>query len=107
MTPPSKVVTKAVKPDYAYIELRCDPKTTDAITWKLVLTTLITRFAGIHGSAIPLDLMWIGEVEDHSEAIIRCPAPNAQLVCAGISGGESDGYRMRLVKTSNWMPMLL
>lgn len=107
MAPPSKVVTKAVEPDYAYLKMRCDPKSTDAITWKLVLTTLITRFAGIHGSAVPLDLMWIGELEDHSEAIVRCPAADAQLVSAGISGGECHGCCVRLIKMSNWMPMLL
>lgn len=106
----SKVNSRGVEPDFAYLKLRCDPQTQEAITWKLILDRSIAKFAGQLGLAIPIDIMYISPKntnDNFSEAIIRCPAQNQKLVSAGVSGATSDEYSVKLVASSNYMNMLL
>lgn len=106
----SKGASRGVEPDYAYLKLRCDPQTQEPITWKLIIDRAIAKFAGQLGLAIPIDIMYISSKNTHhnfSEAIIRCPAQNQQLVSTGVSGAISDEYSVKLVGSSSYLNMLL
>lgn len=97
-----------VRPDSAYLRLRCDPKPLDNVTWNLIVVSALSRFGGIHASAIPVEFVaYIPDFPEHSEAIIRCPNDDADIVSGAVGGAQYEEYSLKVLKCSSYLPFLV
>lgn len=87
-----------IKADWAYLKLRAVPECADELTWRLITSTALSRFAGIAGQAIELDLLKF----DHQTCIVRCPAENLEVVRAALSV-ELDNTVLYVDQTSSFL----
>ena len=90
-----------IKPDWGYLTLEAYPSA-DRLTWKLITYNLLKRYGGASAEAIPLDLL---HANGH-RAVIRVPADKLEFVQGGLNG-EVDDRSVRIVKVSNFLPLLL
>lgn len=97
------------KPDWAYIQLQhlstttfgSSPPEVDGVTAQLHLTAALTSFLGLHGSAIPVDILRL----EKQDVWVRVPADDRTAVMAAAGGWMSnsgDGWRVK--GWSNWKP---
>ncbi|KAI5367716.1 Putative ribonuclease P/MRP protein subunit Pop8 [Septoria linicola] len=97
------------KPDWAYIRLQhlshsaieSSSSDLDGVTAQLHLTAALTSFLGVHGSAVPIDILRL----EHQDVWIRVPADDRAALIAAAGGGMSssgDGWRVK--GWSNWNP---
>jgi ribonuclease P/MRP protein subunit POP8 len=92
-------------PPWSYLHLQhinTDGKSTpdlDTVTAHLHLKASLTQFLGLHGSAVPIDVL---KVED-SDVWIRVPNPDMSAVVAAVGGWvSSNGEGWRIKGSSSW-----
>jgi ribonuclease P/MRP protein subunit POP8 len=104
---PNPVVyeTTIKRPIWAYIHLQhltpaSEEKTSlDAVTAHLHLTASLRTFLGLHGAAIPIDLL---DIQDQ-QVWIRVPADDRQTIIAAVGGwSDSRGHGWRVRGSSAW-----
>ncbi|KAK0253592.1 hypothetical protein B0A54_16978 [Friedmanniomyces endolithicus] len=90
-------------PPWSYIHLQHltahSPATTttallDAVTAHLQITAALTQFLGLHGAAIPIDIL----KTEGAEVWIRVPAEDHSAVLAAVGGwvsGKGEGWRVK------------
>jgi len=93
-------------PPWSYIHLQHltsnSPATTpalDAVTAHLQITAALTQFLGLHGAAIPIDIL----KTEGSEVWIRVPAEDHSALLAAVGGwvsGKGEGWRVK--GSSSW-----
>lgn len=94
------------KPDWSYIQLQhlsssnaSSTQALDGVTAQLHLDAALSTFLGLHGSAIPIDLL---QIEDQ-DIWIRVPADNRAAVIAAAGGWTSkNGEGWRVKAWSHW-----
>jgi ribonuclease P/MRP protein subunit POP8 len=104
-TKPVVYETTIKLPIWAYIHLQHlvpaveENLSLDAVTAHLHLTASLRTFLGLHGAAIPIDVMGIQE----RQVWIRVPADDRQMVIAAVSGwSDSRGHGWRVRGSSSW-----
>ena len=91
-------------PQWAYIHLqhltsKSSPPDLDAVTAHLHLTTALSQFLGLHGAAIPFDILKLNE----QDVWIRLPAEDHSALKAAVGGWVSAGGEGWRVKgCSSW-----
>lgn len=100
-------------PPFSYARLQLHSESTkepqlDALTAKSYITSALTQFLGLTGSAISIDLLKI----DGSECWIRMPREDLSPVIAAlggwirnVEGQENVGWRIR--GSGNWLSTLV
>ncbi|KAK5132476.1 hypothetical protein LTR08_009022 [Meristemomyces frigidus] len=71
----------------------------DAVTAHLQLTAALSQFLGLHGAAIPMDILKL----DGADVWVRVPADDKNAVTAAIGGwisGKGEAWRVK--GTSSW-----
>ncbi|KAK0251360.1 hypothetical protein B0A54_09295 [Friedmanniomyces endolithicus] len=71
----------------------------DAVTAHLQITAALTQFLGLHGAAIPIDIL----KTEGSEVWIRVPAEDHSALLAAVGGwvsGKGEGWRVK--GSSSW-----
>jgi len=97
---------------YAHLQLIMSPHSTDAIdilTFRTHLTSALSRFLGLTGSAIPIDILKV----EANEIWIRVPREDLSSVVAavggwvgvGIDGVMEMGWRVK--STGIWLSTLI
>ncbi|KAM3423418.1 hypothetical protein BST61_g851 [Cercospora zeina] len=86
------------KPDWVYIRLQHlsskTAQTLDGVTAQLHLNAALSAFLGLHGSAIPIDILHLQE----QDVWIRAPAEERAAVIAAVGGwisSSGEGWRVR------------
>ncbi|KAH9843450.1 hypothetical protein Tdes44962_MAKER07394 [Teratosphaeria destructans] len=90
-------------PTWHYVHLRHLPTATspalDPVTTHLHLVQALSRFLGLHGAAVPLDILKL----DGHDVWIRVPAEAREVVVAAVGGWVgSAGEGWRVVGRSSW-----
>lgn len=94
------------KPDWSYIHLQhlsssnaSSTQALDGVTAQLHLNAALSTFLGLHGSAIPIDLLQLKE----QDVWIRVPAEDRAAVIAAAGGWTSkNGEGWRVKGWSHW-----
>lgn len=94
------------KPDWSYIHLQhfsnsnaSSTQALDGVTAQLHLNAALSTFLGLHGSAIPVDLL---QIQDQ-DVWIRVPADDRAAVIAAAGGWTSkNGEGWRIKGWSHW-----
>lgn len=76
-----------------------DAGTLDALTAHLHITAALSQFLGLHGSAIPVDILKL----DGMEVWVRLPREEKSALIAAVGGwvsGAGEGWRVR--GSSSW-----
>ena len=97
-------------PTWAYIQLSviavpasAASTTSDALTVQLQLQSALSSFLGLHGTAIPIDLL---DIQRHT-VWLRVPREDASAVLAALGGWVSkNGQGWAVRKWSCWCPNL-
>ncbi|KAI5848855.1 hypothetical protein BZA05DRAFT_446383 [Tricharina praecox] len=102
--PPEEVTIREHDWTYLNLQILSDPSntttsssSTDILTWRTTLTSALTQFLGITGSAIQIDILHLSG----DEAWLRVPRENAKKFQAAVGGyvgsrdGRSVGFRTR------------
>ncbi|TKA65445.1 hypothetical protein B0A55_10330 [Friedmanniomyces simplex] len=113
-TPKPHILTQFTlrSPPWSYIHLQhltshgppattTTPSSLDALTAHLQLTAALTQFLGLHGAAIPLDILQLRT--ESAELWIRVPAQDRSALLAAVGGcvsGKGEGWRV--VGSSAW-----
>lgn len=86
------------KPEWTYIHLQHISSSTtaslDAVTAHLHLTAALSTYLGLHGTAIPIDILKL----EGREIWIRVPAEDRAALIAAVGGwvsGNGEGWRVR------------
>jgi ribonuclease P/MRP protein subunit POP8 len=97
--------TTIKRPIWAYIHLQHltpaseEKLSLDAVTAHLHLTASLRTFLGMHGAAIPIDLLDI----QGQQVWIRVPADDRQTILAAVGGwSDSRGHGWRVRGSSAW-----
>jgi len=91
-------------PPWQYIHLQHlnsnkSSSTLDAVTAHLHLTAALSQFLGLHGAAIPIDILKV----DGDEVWIRIPQEDRNVLSAAVGGWvSSKGEGWRVKGTSSW-----
>ena len=91
-------------PPWAYVHLQhltsaSKPPMLDAVTAHLHLTSALSQFLGLHGAAIPFDIMKL----EGQEVWIRVPSGDRSALIAAVGGWVSKGGEGWRVKGwSSW-----
>lgn len=112
--PRAQVQTSSVlrHPPWTYLHLSLQPGTSDTLatsidapTVRLHLTAALTQFLGLHGSAIPVDILHLRE----REVWVRIPREDAAGVVAGLSSwvGANGTVGWRVRGRSEWLGRLV
>jgi len=88
---------------YFHLSLYCSPpsleaSTLDAITARTHLTSALRQFLGLHGQAIPVDLMKI----EGQDVWVRVPMEDASAVQAAVSGWTGGDAKFEGGRTVGW-----
>lgn len=95
-----------VKPDSAYLTLRCTPRP-DAVTWQLLIARALTRFGGVHAAAVPVRLVAVREDTAHADAVVKCPHADAEVVAGAVGGATHEQFSVCVLARSDYMPFLV
>lgn len=102
---PSKTQTKNLtltSPPWSYIHLQHhnpSPSTLDALTAHLQIVSALHQFLGLHGAAVPVDVLKL----QSDEVWIRVPAADCKGVVAAVGGWVGRaGEGWRVLGWSNW-----
>jgi len=109
-----EIITRTIKIpafSYAYLELISDPPSKsplDDLTIRSYLTSAFTRFLGLTGAAIPVDILKV----EARECWIRVPREDLSAVIAAVGGwvegNEKTGHvRWRVRRSGNWLGSLV
>lgn len=88
------------KPEWTYIQLRhlsagrrSNAQAIDAVTAHMHLTAALSSFLGMHGAAVPIDILKV----EGQDVWIRVPAGDKSAVLAAVGGwtnSSGDGWRV-------------
>ncbi|KAK4962422.1 hypothetical protein LTR10_000048 [Elasticomyces elasticus] len=106
-TPKNQVLSQLTisDPPWSYLHLQhlisTGPATTnlDAVTAHLQITAALTQFLGLHGAAIPIDIL----KTECAEVWIRIPAQDHSTLLVAVGGwvsGKGEGWRVK--GSSSW-----
>ncbi|KAI5820686.1 hypothetical protein BZA77DRAFT_82837 [Pyronema omphalodes] len=113
LPPPEHVTIREHDWAYAALQMIFDPPykpeidnvswPPDILTWRSMLTSALTQFLGVTGSAISIDILHL----DGDEAWLRIPRVDLMHFKAGVSGyvGFTDGRNVgfRTIGTSEFL----
>ena len=109
---PKSVYSRTVvfkDPEFSFLRVNWDggEASHDLLVWRQYLALALTRSAGVHGSAIHIDILH-HSIEEQS-IIIRTEKRQCHVVWDAISAWEhpSDGVVLRVIKVSDYLTSLL
>jgi ribonuclease P/MRP protein subunit POP8 len=105
-TPKPHILSQLTLSDAPWIYIRLQhltsstqPSDLDAVTAHLHLTTALSQFLGLHGAAIPFDILKL----DGQDVWIRLPHEDSSAVFAAVGGWVSaNGEGWRVKCSSSW-----
>lgn len=108
-----EITTRTIKlPQFAYAQLQLlsDPPITDQIdilTFRSYLTSALSQFLGLTGSAIAIDIL---KIED-KDCWVRVPRQDLSAVMAAlggwVGGNEDSQVGWRVKGSGNWLSTLI